>query len=132
MDLHQEEPGNDRDVAHAIRKKAPALAQAGDQNTRDCGADYARAIEHRRIQCDGIHQVFLADHIYEEGLATGNIEGIHHSQACSQYEDVPDLHLMGQSQSGQDEREHHGSCLRCYHYSLAVRSIRGDSPQRRH
>ena len=62
-EAHHQQPGDYGDVAHRVREKAPALADPGDQHARDSWADHSRAVEHRGIQRDGVHQIAAAHHV---------------------------------------------------------------------
>ena len=127
--LHHHQSGNDRNVTDAIREKAPTLPQFRDQNTRHRRSNHPGTVEHGRIQRDGIHQVFLAHHVYEKGLASGDIECVHHAQQRRQHEYVPHLHSVCEGQGRQHERQHHRRDLRRDDHVLAVAAIRDNSAQ---
>jgi hypothetical protein len=90
---HHQQTNNHGDIAHRVGEEAPAFADLRDQNPGDCRADHARSVKHGRVQSDGVHQVFLADHIHQKGLPTGNVERVHHAQQTRQHEHVPDLNF---------------------------------------
>lgn len=89
-----------------------------------------RAVEHGRVQGDGIHQVFLTHHVHQERLASGNIEGIHHTQQRRQDEDVPYLHLPAEGQARQCESQEQGCDLRRNHDPVPVVAVGYDAAQR--
>ena len=109
--MHQHQTDDDGDVADGIGGKAPAFADFRHQNSGDGGADDARTVEHRGIQGDGVHQIFFADHVNEEGLASGNIEGVDDSEQGREHKDVPDLDASGQRKDSQNAGENHGGGL---------------------
>ena len=128
--LHQQQAGDDRDVADGVGEEAPALADAGHQDAGDRRADHARGVEHRGVQGDGVDQVFAAHHLHEEGLPRGDVEGVDHPEQRRQHEDVPDLHGAGQRQDGQDERQQHGGRLGGDDHAVAAEAVGHDAAQR--
>ena len=95
-DLDHHEADDHGDIAHAVREKAPALADGGHQNARDRRAHDARAVEHRRVERDGVDEIFAPHHLDQKGLARRNVECVDHAEQRGQHEDVPDLHAAGQ------------------------------------
>ena len=90
--FHHEQADNYCDVADGIGEETPAFANLCDQHTGDGWADNPRAVEHGRVQGNGVHQVFLAHHVHQESLACGDIKRIHHAQQTRQHKNVPHLH----------------------------------------
>lgn len=83
-----------------------------------------RAVDHRRIERDGVHQILATDHVDEERLPRGNIEGVDDSEERGEGEDVPDTHVAGERQQGQRECEQHGGDLRRDDDAVAMQAIR--------
>src|ERR1700676_162261 len=73
---HHQQSDDYGDVAHAIGEETPAFSDLRDQNSSNGRTDDAGAVEHGRVQGDGVHQIFFTYHVDEEGLAAGNVEGI--------------------------------------------------------
>src|SRR5579872_1058735 len=130
-DLHHEESDDHRDIADGIGEEAPTFTDTGDENSRNGWADDAGAVEHGRIESDGIHQVFLANHLYEEVLPAGNVEGIDHAQERGEQENMPDLHIPRESQSGENGSQNHGSDLSTDDDFLAVVTVGDNSAEGR-
>ena len=124
---HQQQSDNHGDVADGVGCKAPAFADFRDQDSGDGGANDARAIEHRRVESDGVHQVFLADHVDQEGLASGDVEGVDHAEQSGKDKDVRDLDAVGQGEPGEDSGEDHGSDLGGDDEALAIDAVGGDA-----
>ncbi len=60
----------------STRKHQP-FAEGGDDEAGDGGTDEARAVGHRRVDGDGVAEVFAVfDHLDEEGLAAGHVKGV--------------------------------------------------------
>jgi hypothetical protein len=129
VNLHQQQSDDHGDVADGIGGKAPAFSDSCHQNSGYGWTDDARAVEHRGIQRDGVHQIFFADHVDEEGLAAGDIEGVHHSEEGREHEDMPYLDASGQRERSQNSREDHGSGLSGDDEPLAIDAVGGDSSQ---
>ena len=129
MHVHQHQSGDHGDVADAVDEKAPALAQPGDQDARNRRADHASAVEHGRIQGDGVHQVVLADHVHEERLAAGDVEGVHHAQQRREDENVPNLHGMSEGEGRQHKRQQHGCDLGSDDDVLAIAAVGDDAAE---
>ncbi len=127
---HQRQADDHGDVADRIGGKAPAFSNFRHQNSGDGWADDARAIEHRGIQRDGVHQILFADHVDEEGLTAGNVERVDHSKRSRQHEDVPHVDAPGQGEERQNAREDHGSGLSGDHQALAIDAVGGDTSER--
>ncbi len=109
VDLHHRQAGNYRQETNAIGEEAPAFADGGNDDSCKRRAHYARAIEHGRIERNGIHQIGARDHIDHEGLAGGQINGIDHAGKGGQRDNLPDLYTVRKRDPGQDKRkEHHG------------------------
>ena len=60
---HHEQPGDDGEIAHAVQKETPAFADDRDEMPGDRRTDDARAVDHRGIERDGVHQVLAPDHL---------------------------------------------------------------------
>ena len=108
---HHQQAGDHGDVAGAVGEEAPALADDGYQQAGNGRTDNARRVEHGRVQRDGVHEVGLADHLHDEGLARGDVEGVDHAEQRGKHEDVPDLDGVGEGQSREDEGQQHGGGL---------------------
>ncbi len=81
---------------------------------------------------DGVHQIFLADHVHQKSLAAGNVEGIDHAQQRRQHEDVPHLHRSGKGQGRKNQGQNHGCDLGSDDHSLPVVPVGHDAAQRGH
>ncbi len=127
---HQKQPGDHRDVAHAVHEKTPAFADDGHQDAGHGRADDARGVEHRGVQGDGVDQVFAPHHLHKKCLPRGDIESVYHPQQRRQNEDVPDPHGAGDGEGRQNERQQHGGGLRADYHPLAAEAIRHDTAQR--
>jgi hypothetical protein len=121
-----------RDIADAVRKEAPAFADFRHEDSGDRRADDARAVEHGRVQRYGVHQILLADHVNEKGLAAWDVEGVDDAEQRGENEDVPDLNDSGERQSAQNKGENHRSGLGSDDDLLAVFPVGDDAPQRSH
>ena len=129
--LHQQQTGDHRDVAQAIQQKAPALADRRDEETSDRGTDHARAVDHRGIQRDRIHQVVAPDHFHEERLPRRDVECIDHAEAAGQHQHVPHADRARERERGEDQRQHHRRALRRDDDAVATRAIRHRASDRR-
>lgn len=124
--MHEQEANNDGDVTEGIGGKTPALTDSCHQNSRDGWTNNARAIEHRGIECNGIHKVFFADHVDQEGLPAWDIEGVHHSEQTGKQKDMPDLNAAAQRKQGENSSENHGADLGRNYQALAINAVGGD------
>ena len=126
--IHHQQSNDHCDVTYAIGEETPPFAQFGHQDSRHCGPDYACPIEHGRVECNRIHQVFLAHHVNQKSLACRNIERVHHPEERGQYEYQPDatFNLVGKSESCQDKRQQHRCDLRGDDHPLPVKTIGND------
>jgi hypothetical protein len=131
-DLHHQQTADHRDVAETVGEKAPTLADLGYEDPSNRGADDSRAIEHGRVQRNGVHQIFLAHHVDQKGLPRGNVESVHHSQQCRQHEDVPHPDNSGEGKRGKDQRQNHGRNLSADYDPLAIEPVSYNAAQRRH
>ncbi len=98
----------------------------------DCRADDARAVEHGRVQGDGIHQVFAADHVDEECLPRGNVERIDHTESGGQHHDLPHLDAMGEGERRENRRQNHRRDLRADDHAPAIMTVGHDATDWRH
>jgi multidrug efflux pump subunit AcrB len=73
-------PGDNADVADGICQEAPRLADTRYQDSSDCRTQDTRRIENRGVERDGIHQILAPDHVHDESLAGGDIEGVHNPE----------------------------------------------------
>ena len=105
FDHHQTDDHGD--VTQRIAEKAPAFADAGDQQTADAWADRSRAINHRRIQRDRAHQIFFRDQLCDECLPHGKVKRIDDAKQGRDHEDMPDLNPSRERKQGQHKGQHH-------------------------
>ena len=99
--MHEHQADDHGDVADAVDKEAPAFADRRHRDARYRGSDHARGVEHRRVEGNGVDQVFLADHIHDERLARGNVEGVDYAEKSGEHEHVPDADGVSQGEERQ-------------------------------
>ena len=128
---HHQQARDHRDIAEALAEST-TFADLRHQNSGDRRAHDARAVEHGRVQSDGVHQIFFAHHIHQEGLPRRNVECIHHSEKRRQHEDVPYPDDACKRKHCKYQRQNHGRNLGPDHDPLAVEAIGDDAAQRRH
>src|SRR5204862_6061723 len=83
-DGHHKQADYDRYVTHRVGEETPAFADIGDQNPSDRRSNDASAVEHGRVQSDGIDQVFFSNHLDQKGLPSGDVERVYDSQEYRQ------------------------------------------------
>ncbi len=113
------------DIADCICEKTPAFANPRHQQACDGRANYARAIEHGRIQRDRVHQVLAADHVDQKRLPRRNVECIHRAKQGRQYDDFPDAHDVRERENCEDERKNHRRNLRADDDAMAIPAVGG-------
>ncbi len=121
--VHQQQADDHRHIADGIYSEARSLANLGDQDCRYSRAHNARAVEHGRIERDGVHQVILANHVDKEGLAPWDVEGVHHAEQGCQDENVRYMDAVGEGKPGQDCCQNHGCGLSSNDQAVAVDPI---------
>src|SRR5690606_18284803 len=100
---HQQQAGDGRDEGQAVEEEGPAGADAGDQHTRDGGADQAGGLEVRRVQADRVLQLAGADELGDEGLAGRVVDDGGQAERERGDVDVPDLDAVGEREDGQHQ-----------------------------
>src|SRR5262249_27010047 len=75
----------------------------------------------------GVGEIFLADHLHEEGLADGNVKGVHDSDEESDDDDHPGsadvVNGAAEGESGEEEGEDHRSGLRGDDPAMAIVAV---------
>ena len=121
--LHEQQTGDDGDVAEAVQQEAPALADSREQHARDRRADGSRAVDDRRVEGDGVGEVFFADHLDDERLARRHVEGVDDAEQRGQGEHVPHLDAAGEDQRRENQRKDHRRGLRRDEDVTAVEAV---------
>ena len=108
---HHEERGDDGDIAGAVDGKAVAFADGCDDNAGDGGTDEAGDVDDGGVERDGVREVLLIgfacvarDHLDEEGLAAGHVEGIDKPLKDAEGDDLVDGDDPCESECGECER----------------------------
>ncbi len=92
LDAHQQQGCDDGKVANAIDQETPAFAEGSDHQARDGRTNQPAAVRHGRVDGDGVTEVVpIVDHLNEEGLARGHVEGIDQALKSGEGEDFPRL-----------------------------------------
>jgi hypothetical protein len=121
-----------RDVANPVREETPTFANSRNHDSGDGRSDNSRTVEHGRVQCDRVHQIFFADHVYEERLPAGNIERIDYAeQRCENehWPHTPFLYPPRQRQDREHQGENHRCNLSCNDNSLPIESVCNCAPK---
>ena len=119
-DAHHQQGCNHRKVAEAIKQKTPAFANRRDYQSGDGRANQPRSVCHRRVDRDGITEVVaILDHLYQERLTSGHVEGIDQTLQSGERDNFPERDDMGQCERRQGERLD-GSRGLCPHQHLAA------------
>ena len=105
-EAHQQKRGDDGEVGDAVDQEAGAFAGARDDEAGNGGADKASGVDQRGVEGDGVAQVLLgaADHLDQEALAAGHVEGVYESLQGSEGEDLADGDAVREGQGGERER----------------------------
>ena len=76
-----------------------------DDEARERWADKAGHVDHGRVEGDGVAEViFVFDHLDEEGLAAGHIEGVDNSLEGAERDDLVDGDDLCERECGHGER----------------------------
>ena len=73
---HQKQGCHGSQIADRVGEKANGHTDQGDEHARKRRPHHGGAVEDRRVECDRIHQVLLADHLDDERLPSGNVEEV--------------------------------------------------------
>jgi hypothetical protein len=121
-----------RPEAEAVHDKTPALADGGDQDSRDRGADQAGGVDHGRIQRDGVPQVLGVplDHVHDEGLADRHVERVNGAQQDAEDNDRPDADRVGEDQDGEGQSLNQGKRLGQEEHLVPVPAVGEDAGER--
>ena len=108
MHAHHEQRDDDGEVADAVDGEAVAFADRGDDEAGEGRADEAGDVDHGRVEGDGVAEVLLvissSDHLDEEGLAAGHVEGVDEALHHAERDDLVDGDDLGEGERGEDER----------------------------
>src|ERR1700685_3044874 len=130
-DRHGEQGSNDREITEAIDQEAIALAEDGNNDSGNRGAEKSSHVYHGRVEGNSVAQVgTVLDHLNHEGLARGHVEGVDDALSQPQPNYFANGNDSGQSQSSQRERLQHGENLRDDQGSVAVPSVHPDTGER--
>jgi hypothetical protein len=100
--------GEERD---RVQGEGPAGAERAEQHTAEGRADQAAQLERRRDHADRVPDPVLADQFGDERLPRRIVDSRGEPEEQRHHVDLPDLHLAGESQYGED-------CGRCAHRRL--------------
>ncbi len=101
-----------RDEAEAVHHEGGRGAVARHQQARRRGADHAGAVEHRRVQRDGVHEIAAGHQVGDVGLARRHVERGGEAVEGGEHRDVPELHVAAPDQGRQREGLQHERGLR--------------------
>ena len=104
---HHEQAGNDREEAYAIDKKAERNTDLRHQETRRCRANDARAVEHRAVERDGVHQVFAARDFNDERLPRRHVKSHGDTPKQTYDDDLPGPNHFRPDERRNGKRENH-------------------------
>ena len=127
---NQYESGDHADVAETIRQEAPALTHERDDGAGDRGPDEPCAVDHGRVERDGVRQIAALDELDDERLAGGDVEGVGDAEQRRKREDVPDADDAAKRECGEPERQHHHRALRRDENAAPVQPIGQDTAKR--
>jgi hypothetical protein len=113
LHVHEQQARDHRKIADRVQQEAPPFADGRDQRPRDGRTYDARAIEHRRVERDGIDEIVAADHVRDERLACRDIERVHHAEKRGNRKHVRHLDAPGEREAGERAGEQHRGRLRC-------------------
>ncbi len=109
---HGKKRCDDGDVANAVDEETVAFTEAGDDEAGERWADKARHVDHRRVERDGVAEIFAAlDHLHQESLATGHVKRIDEPLACAEDEYFRNGDAVGECEGGKRQRLQHRECL---------------------
>jgi hypothetical protein len=110
-EAHHEQGEHDGDVAEAVDGEAVAFAHGCDDDACDGGADEAGHIDDGGVEGDGVGEVLFVrlacvggDHLDEEGLAAGHVEGVDETLEGTEGDDLVDGDDLGEGKPGHRER----------------------------
>ena len=121
---------NHRQKAEAVDQETGAFADHRQQQAGHRRAHHARRVEYRRVERDGVDQIFLAGHLDHQRLAAGHVEGVDHAQQAGEREHVPDLHAAGEGEGRQREGLQHRQGLSDDDHLAAGKAVGRDPAQR--
>ncbi len=124
VNVHQQKGSDDGEVTEAVKEEAPAFAESGDHEAGDGGADETSAVGHRGVDGDGIREVVaVVDHLDEEGLAGGHVEGVDEALERGEGDDLPKINDVSESERGHGERLDGGENLRPDEQLAAIKAF---------
>src|SRR5579862_4642860 len=75
--LHGEQRSDHGEITQSIDEEAVAFADDGDDHSGKSGSDETRSVDHGGVERDGVAEVSASfDHLHEEGLPRGHVEGV--------------------------------------------------------
>ena len=131
-DVHHEERDDDGDVAEAVDGEAVALADGCDDDAGDGGADEASHVDHGGVEGDGVREVaFVFDHLDEEGLAAGHVEGVDEALQGTEGDDLVDGDDLCEGERGHGKGLNAGEDLGPDEELAAVHAVDDDAGEGR-
>src|SRR5262249_54853954 len=99
------------DKTEGIEKKVSGHAEEGHGVSAQSGTEDTRGIELRRVESDGVGEVFTLDELRHQRLVAGGVHGHGHSVAEGDGGHSPDRDLLKPGKTGEQEGQQH-------HYGL--------------
>ncbi len=123
LDAHQKQRYEHGDKTEAIEKETPTFANPHDRETSDGGANNAGTIKDGRVKSNRVRQILFANHLNEEGLAYGDVEGIDDADQERDDDEMPLLDEVREGKHRQEKSEDHRAGLRDDDASVAIVAI---------
>jgi len=111
---HEEQADDDGQIAYPVPKEAPTLAKCRHEHAGQGGSHHPGAVEHGRIECNGVVQVRLAHHLHHERLPGRHVHGRDDAKQHGQPGHQPHRDMPGKRKAGQRQRLYQGRRLRDY------------------
>ena len=128
--VHSQKGHEDRDEGECVDQETHADADCHDEDSGDRGTDRTGAVRHHAVQRDGVRHRLGADHLGDEGLPGGIVNGVHEPEAPRDREDHPQPHRVRDDEETEDKCEQAEGGLGGEQDPPLVEAIGGETPVR--
>ena len=130
-DLHGQQRCDHRDIADGVHEKTDRRRNDGQEQAGHGRAEHASAVDDESIERDRVWQVVATpDHVDDEGLPRGQIDGQHAASKNIEGDEIPNGEQMCGHDQRKGERLKHGQGLRHDQHPVAVPTINEHSGKR--